>query len=103
MINDVIIRPPVSEYKLFPGTGIWEISVRCELVDSGRVVGDSEVTQNLSRERQTTSEYSVIRECLQSVLKSPLAATNRRNRRHFYEKTVWLPFGPPYQAGEVGR
>ena len=48
-----------------------------------------------------TSELPVIRECLQSVLTSLLAATNRRNRRQFYEKTVSPPFGHRDQAGEV--
>src|SRR5260370_22678181 len=43
----------------------------------------------------------VMRECLQSVLTSLLAATNRRNRRQFYEKTVWPTFGHRDQAGEV--
>src|SRR5712664_4375610 len=48
-----------------------------------------------------TSELPVIRECLQSVLTSLLAATNRRNRRQFYEKTVSPPLGHRDQAGEV--
>src|SRR5712692_10361596 len=48
-----------------------------------------------------TSGLPVIRECLQSVLTSLLAATNRRNRRQFYEKTVSPPFGHRDQAGEV--
>src|SRR5713226_2379470 len=46
-------------------------------------------------------QFPVIRECLQSVLTSLLAATNRRNRRQFYEKTVSPPFGHRDQAGEV--
>src|SRR5216683_5881764 len=48
-----------------------------------------------------TEGLPVIRECLQSVLTSLLAATNRRNRRQFYEKTVSPPFGHRDQAGEV--
>src|SRR5882762_9283658 len=50
---------------------------------------------------RSQSELPVIRECLQSVLTSLLAATNRRNRRQFYEKTVSPPFGHRDQAGEV--
>src|SRR5882762_622812 len=49
----------------------------------------------------SVSGEPVIRECLQSVLTSLLAATNRRKRRQFYEKTVSPPFGHRDQAGEV--
>src|SRR6266436_1627080 len=56
----------------------------------------------LSRAVVTVTEgLPVIRECLQSVLTSLLAATNRRNRRQFYEKTVSPPFGHRDKAGEV--
>jgi hypothetical protein len=43
------------------------------------------------KRRTIHSGLSVIRECLQPVLTSLLAATNRRNRRQFYERPFRLP------------
>jgi len=65
------------------------------------IIGEPESMPITKRWPRSTSGWSFIQECLQSVLTNLLAAANRRNRRQFSEKTVSPPLEDRQQAAEV--